>query len=157
MVNHAKFQQAMTASIFEVLETMFFTPIDHLRPVSDSAAAGKIEHPIAVELSFGGPFGGCFRLWIPEALARTISADFLGVGRGCVSTAEVLGAVQEMVNMVAGNTLSIYDYRDVFNIRCPEIIQAAEAPRQDPQTSVCIRLMIEASRQRMLFASVVQN
>lgn len=154
MVNQIEFQQAMTASIFEVLETMFFAPVDGLSPAS-GAAAQSIEDPIVVGLPFRGPFEGCFRLTIPEALARLISADFMGAAINDLSGADVRGTVQEMVNMVAGTALSIYDHNLVFDLQIPRILDAAEQEPKGPPAQARHGLIIDALRHKMLFESDV--
>lgn len=119
-----KMTQAMRASISDVLETMFFTPVDFLCTSEGVAEPMGAKRLIAVRLAFSGPAGGYFRLRVPEALAITISADFLGVDPTTLSAEDVSGTVKEMVNMLAGNTLSLYDGRAVFDLKVPELLVA---------------------------------
>ena len=70
---------AMKNSISDVLETMFFLPLDF----SDAADIDKQwgasqENILAAQLNFGGPFGGCAVFGIPQRLALSMTADFLG-------------------------------------------------------------------------------
>lgn len=155
MVNQDEFQRAMTASIFEVLETMFFTPVDNFAPVDGAAAAQAIAEPIAVTLSFSGPFGGSFRLTMPETLACLISADFMGAAPADLSAAEVQGTVQEMVNMVTGTALSIYDCNLVFDLQIPQILEPRGQLSQMPPATVRHSFMIEALQHNLLFEADV--
>ena len=70
---------AMKNSISEVLETMFFLPVD----VSDTDLTKIPCHlendQISVtKLNFSGPFSGSFVLFIPDEFAVSLTADFLG-------------------------------------------------------------------------------
>lgn len=114
--------EAMKASISEVLETMYFMVIDD---VSDSEK--KVTLPVGcnavgVVIRFDGPARGCFRLMVPSVLAHAISADFMGVDTDALDETDVYQTLTEMINMLAGNTLSLYDVDMVFDLSIPQII-----------------------------------
>jgi CheY-specific phosphatase CheX len=116
----------MKASISEVLEQMFFLPID----IIDSEAKKALAHwnnqeAITVSVAFEGSPAGTFRLTVPHDLAASITADFLGALPESLSTEQVIETVKEMTNMLAGNALSAYDPQYAFNLRIPEVIPAA--------------------------------
>lgn len=117
---------SMKASISEVLERMFFLPID----IMDGEEKRASDHwnnqkAITVSVAFEGSPSGTFLLTVPHDLATTITADFLGVLPESLSTEQVLGTVKEMINMLAGNALSTYDPEYAFNLRIPEVISCA--------------------------------
>ena len=61
---------------------------------------------------------------MPESLAISISADFLGERREAISEEHVNGTVQEMINMLAGNALMAFDPQALFNLEIPCVIEA---------------------------------
>lgn len=114
--------EAMKASIFEVLETMFFMAIDNVTDGEKKKPLPSGNDVLGVKLYFNGPVCGCFRLMIPSLLAHAISADFLGVDNAALTEDDVHQTLMEMVNMLAGNTLSYYDADMVFDLSIPRII-----------------------------------
>lgn len=114
--------QAMKASISEVLEQMFFMPIDIAAPMKNGADPEAVPASIIARIGFCGPLSGSFVLLIPDTLARSVSADFLGTTPQSLSTSQVSGTVLEIVNMLAGSTLSRYDQQALFDLKIPELI-----------------------------------
>jgi CheY-specific phosphatase CheX len=112
----------MKASISEVLEKMFFLPLD----VSDASAPADLwkdrapADPITAGLEFSGPFKGRFALLIPGRLAGELAADFMGVDREGVPREQVEQTVKEILNMIAGSTFSALDENAVFQLGIPE-------------------------------------
>ncbi len=118
--------KAMKASISEVLEKMFFLPLD----VSDAGtwsdfwgdpAAAK---PIAVRLAFNGPFSGHFIFFIPRSLGGELTADFMGIEQEAVPPEHVDQTAKEILNMIAGTTFGALDEQAVFQLGIPETISA---------------------------------
>jgi chemotaxis protein CheY-P-specific phosphatase CheC len=115
--------QAMKTSISEVLEKMFFLPLDF----SDAASPADLwdaggEPLIAVRLEFEGPISGRFALLIPRKLGSEMCADFMGCAPDEVSTDHVEQTAKEIINMVAGSTFSALDEEAVFNLGIPEAV-----------------------------------
>lgn len=112
---------AMKHSISDVLETMFFLPVDFSDsvPIETLWDQGK-DNILAAGLNFGGPFSGNCVFYIPEQLAESITADFMGKGKEDISPDEIKGTVKEMTNMIAGNLFSLYDPEAVFSLSVPE-------------------------------------
>ena len=121
-MDNPKMIQAMKASISEVLEQMFFLPIDLVED-HNGGGAMEIDSPgnIAASIGFEGPSSGVFVLHIPSSLAATITADFLGASSEELSEEQITGTVKEMLNMLAGNSLSAYDANASFNLNIPEL------------------------------------
>jgi len=116
-------EMAMKNSISDVLETMFFLPLDF----SDTVAAHELwnkgkDQILAAKLNFDGPLIGDCILYIPEKLARSITADFMGREEEGISDDQVKGTVKEIINMIAGSTFSTYDPEATFNLGIPELV-----------------------------------
>lgn len=114
---------AMKNSISDVLETMFFLPVDF----EDSIHMEEIWNPdkdkiIAAKLNFDGPLSGHCIFYVPEKLAVSITADFMGKKKEDISDNQVKETVKEITNMIAGNTFSLYDSETVFNLGVPELV-----------------------------------
>lgn len=122
-MNQEAMMNAMKTSIFKVLEQMFFLPIN-LSDSETQALHGDQPHQIMSSVSFKGTPSGRFILSMPESLAISISADFLGERREVVSEEHVNGTIQEMINMLAGNALMAFDPQALFNLEIPCVIEA---------------------------------
>jgi CheY-specific phosphatase CheX len=120
-------KEATKASISEVLETMFFLPLE----VSESERGRDLSQTprdqlIGASLRFGGPIAGKVFFLIPIALARSLTADFLGQETADVGPDEMEGTVKEAVNMITGKTLSVFDEKSVFKLGIPDLMNPAE-------------------------------
>lgn len=119
--------QAMKISISEVLETMFFLPIDRTEIVAaDAYDKALIDSAELVEVEFNGVFSGSFVLLIPDDLALFLAASFLGRIEEKVLPAHISETKKEIVNMIAGNTLANFNDQVVFDLGIPEIVNAAD-------------------------------
>ena len=142
---------AMTTSISEVLETMFFMPVDVVSVADVASAADPQTEAYEVRLDFSGPAAGVFRLHLPVELAREVASDFLGITPAAVTAEEMQETAKEMVNMLAGNTLSHYDSGAVFDLGVPEkVISHADEDRlRQGADSVCLDIRALSSRMVM--------
>ena len=114
---------AMKNSISEVLEMMFFLPVD----LPDTARSERLWDSVAgdilsVRLGFNGPVSGDFIFCIPEKLAASLTAGFLGKNEDSIAEKHITETVTEILNMIAGNTFSILDNQSVFNLDIPEMV-----------------------------------
>ena len=114
---------AMKRSISEVLETMFFLPLDFC----DSVNLGELWHSgkddiVATKLNFTGPFAGYFLFFVPKELALSLTASFLGKEEEGLSQDHVGETVKEIMNMTAGNAFSILDDQAVFDLAIPQLV-----------------------------------
>ena len=112
---------AMKTSISDVLEKMFFLPIDF----SGNEGLGELwdlekEEVLAIKMSFNGPFPGYMIFYIPKALALSLTASFLGNDEEGVLQDHVIETIKEITNMIAGNTFSTFNDQAVFNLSIPE-------------------------------------
>ncbi len=119
---------AMKDSISEVLETMFFLPLEF----SDNArfeewwSTGK-EDLLVTKLSFTGPLSGVFFFFMPNGLGLSLASNFLGEEEKDVFQEHVADTVKEIINMIAGNTFGIWDDQAVFDLGIPELVSFDEA------------------------------
>ena len=116
-------EMAMKNSISDVLETMFFLPMDFSDTVDahELWSAGE-DQILAVKLNFDGPLIGDCIFYIPEKLAKSITADFMGKEEEGVYDDQVKGTVKEIINMIVGNTFCRYDPEAAFNLGIPELV-----------------------------------
>ena len=118
---------AMTTSISDVLETMFFLPIEpsdaaNIQDLWPADQGGML----AARLDYEGPIAGHCELFMPEKLAIDITADFLGQDPESLSDDQSHGTVKEIINMIVGNTFSLVDPQAVFDLGIPELVRFEE-------------------------------
>ncbi len=139
---------AMTASISEVLETMFYMALEFND--EDTLEAGVIKEAkktIACRINFKGKFSGYFILFIPKELLIDMTESFMGLDKNEISDELSSGMIKETINMLAGSVLSNYDDKIVFRLSIPEIVDTAEAAEsekgQDEEEIVVVAETIE--------------
>ena len=149
--------EAMKTSISEVLEQMFYMPIDFIAPGADSPDPETGNASIIAKLGFSGSPSGTFMLQVPATLAQSVSADFLGIAPASLSDHQVTGTVLEMVNMLAGSTLSAYDHHALFNLQIPELSSLHDAGALTAAIPDRIMLRIQTPESRITFQLVIQE
>lgn len=122
---------AIKESISEVLETMFFLPLEF----SENArfeewwSEGSGDSLLVTRLSFTGPFAGLFFFFMPKNLGLSLAASFMGKEEVDVSQEHVADTVKEIVNMIAGNSFGIWNDQAVFDLGIPETVSFEEAEK----------------------------
>ena len=94
-----EWRAAMRDAISEVLETMFFVPVDF---ESEDASALVSEHQSSVSL-YGK---GCrldVAIEVSDSFARLITANLLGMDEGAVTHDDIEDTMKELANMIVGN------------------------------------------------------
>jgi CheY-specific phosphatase CheX len=124
---------AMTTSISEVLETMFFMTID----ISDETEPSSFiestpENLMVSKIIFSGPLSGNFLFMVPENILRDMTQIFMGIDEEEVTNTHLTGTLSEGINMIAGNTFSKLDDQAVFNLGIPEILEATTISNHEP-------------------------
>nr|QIV52816.1 chemotaxis protein CheX [uncultured bacterium] len=76
------------------------------------------------KLEYSGNFSGYFLLFMPEELALLLAASFLGRVEDNVSHEHVIETKKEIINMIAGNTFTIFDDQNVFDLGIPQIVES---------------------------------
>lgn len=149
---------AVKRSISEVLETMFFLPLDFSRAGRNeflkTLAADDI---LAARLEFEGPFDGFCMLYIPASLARSISLDFMGKSDGSVTTEQVEATVKELVNMITGNTFAGYDQGAVFDLGIPELVDGGLSAENRSEAANAMLIGINTLENKLAFEIVATS
>ena len=156
----ARLKTAMKTSISEVLETMFFLPLDFpedayfadLNPESD-------DNPlIASKLDFNGPVAGQMFFLIPWTLARSLAANFLGIGEEEVDRQGAQDIVKELLNMITGKAFSTYDDQLVIEIGIPESIDASTVLEQRQwESPSAISLVLDTVDAKLGLLAVIKD
>ncbi|MDY7035336.1 MAG: chemotaxis protein CheX [Thermodesulfobacteriota bacterium] len=114
----------MKASIFNVLETMFFQPVQ----ISDGNYTldewfSQDKTLIGATLNFSGPSAGSFYLLIPLKTAHEMTADFLGLHEEEINEEQKRDAIKEALNMIGGSMLSLMDKEGAYTLGIPALIE----------------------------------
>ncbi len=122
-------KEAMKDSISEILETMFFTPIEFAEDQSlDELIQSPKEPVLSARLIFRGPFGGNFSVFARGGLAKELAANLLGLESEDLGREQMEATLKELLNMVAGKTFSLYDSQSVFHLGVPYMVENGELP-----------------------------
>lgn len=112
---------AVMTSISEVMETMFFMPVEPGEETSFSRC-GLDEDLLFCRLGFKGEASGSLTIAAPAALAQEMAENFMGESRDSLTGEQISGTLTEMLNMVCGNALSRMASKAPFELGIPEII-----------------------------------
>ena len=130
-----KLREAMKDSISEILETMFFTPVEFSENQDLNVLIRSQEEPVlSAQLIFHGPFGGNFSVFAPESLAKELAVNLLGLEGEDLDKEQTEATLKELLNMVAGKTFSLYDRQSVFDLGVPDMIKASEFAPMAPDS-----------------------
>ena len=116
-----------TASTSEVMETMFFLPVEKNPRISikDSGLCDP-EEVRAAGISFSGTVSGSIRIFIPESLLCMMAESLMGLNTEDVTSEDTAGTLTEALNMIAGNALRKIDDRFSSHLGLPEPIDPQE-------------------------------
>lgn len=121
-------KEAMKTSISEVLETMFFLPLEVSEAEPDSPLFQMSPEKLkSVSLKFQGRFAGETVFLIPTDLADSLTADFMGREPDQIEDEDVDGTIKELLNMICGKALSLFEAKTTFKLGIPEMINSGEA------------------------------
>jgi CheY-specific phosphatase CheX len=123
---------AMKDSISDVLEKMFFLPLEFSDMVTPKELGA--DEMLVSTLSFAGPFSGRFFFFVPKRYAVSFAANFLGEKDENISQDQASETVKEAINMLAGTTFFHYDDQAVFRLDIPDLVEPSEL-RDDPSNS----------------------
>ncbi len=147
---------AVKNSISNVLETMFFLPMDFPDAVHKKEFwTGKTDQIMAARLDFEGPFSGYCVFYMPKEFAVSMTADFLGKDAEGISDDEITGTVMEITNMITGNALSLYDEEEVFNLKVPELVRPADFKKVFAGSKNDIFIVIDSVENRLAFQMAI--
>lgn len=146
---------AMKSSISDVLETMFFLSLefaDNAKP--EEFWNSENDELVVTKLNFGGAFLGFLIFIIPNKLALSLTANFIGEDEESITQDHVSGTVKEILNMIAGNIFSNFDDQLVFDLDIPELIHFDEVGRTLPGTDEEISILINTLDSRLALKMV---
>lgn len=136
-------------SISEVMETMFFLPVEEgeTKPLSALGSKDLIDFGCTA-LSFSGEkISGRLVMGVSKTLLTEMTENFMGELEDNLKPEHLTGTLKEMLNMVCGNALRKLDAKDLFELGIPEEFSIADLPDDLGIT------MIETSKAQM-FVSV---
>jgi CheY-specific phosphatase CheX len=139
---------AREASV-RILECAAFLFTDSLPPES-VPQHGSQWHQIGVSLEYNGPVNGELRMWLSEALSKTIAVNMLGIemGENCPEEREV-DAVKEILNMILGNYLTeAYGLDAVFHLGIPRLLH----PKMLAESYTDLHFWLDAEGQPFLLS-----
>ena len=111
--------ESLKAATFEVLETMFF--IFPENPDEDGTIfQGQV---LKAWVPVKGPKNFRVGLTVPEALAKEMAANFLGLEKDEVKPDNLEDVVKETANMVAGSFLAKERAPQAFQLGSPEVLR----------------------------------
>ncbi len=141
--------KAMMTSISEVMETMFFLPIEF----GEESTMGQsgIEKPIlASQLNFSGDVTGHLCIIAPKDLVGEMAENFMGESQDMLTEEHFSGTLTEMLNMVLGNALSKTEAKQPFELGIPEVIDGTKIQAEEivhlietSQSKMAIRLKLD--------------
>jgi hypothetical protein len=112
----------MMTSISEVMETMFFLPLEEKEGGSVEEAMGSGSgHLHACTIEFSGAFTGTMALIAQEPLLYAMAENFTGEARESLARKDLEETLQEALNMIAGNSFSKVDPNAVVDLGVPQI------------------------------------
>ena len=118
---------AMKTSISEVMETMFYLPIEFAQELTLSQSGMDENKPnMACQLEFSGDFSGCLTLLIPKNLLADMTESFMGESLENLEDEHLSGTLTETLNMICGNTLSKIDSKIPFKLDMPKLIDESK-------------------------------
>ena len=123
--------KAMMTSISEVMETMFFLPVEFEGESTLSDCGLSKEKKIVCQLTFTGDASGSLTIVAPENLVAEMAENFMGEAKGLLTDEHFSGTLTEMLNMVCGNALSKTKSKEPFELGIPEVIDESEIQEKE--------------------------
>ena len=119
---------AMKTSISEVMETMFFLPVEFGEEQATLIQSGMVDNKptMACQLNFSGDFSGCVTLLIPKDLLFEMTQNFMGESSEHLEDEHLSGTLTETLNMICGNALSRVDSKIPFELDIPKVINESK-------------------------------
>ena len=149
---------AMKNSISDVLETMFFLSLDFSNDIDLLELWDTGKDPIiAAKLSFSGPLSGYAVFCIPKKSALSITADFMGKDEQEISDDQINGTVKEIINIIIGNTFSMYDPDVVFDLGVPELVGFHDFIKDLSDSEKRFSVVIETLENYLAFQMNIKN
>ncbi len=114
---------AMKASISEVLEKMFYLPVEFKESLSsDNMELIKNDITKVCRLKVTGSFSAVFLLFIPDTLLLEMTQNFMGEAEENCTEEYLNGTLKEVLNMIIGNALKTLKTSKPPSLDIPEIL-----------------------------------
>jgi CheY-specific phosphatase CheX len=127
-----KILTAMKTSISEVMETMFFLPVEFVEePALKQIKALKGRQGKACRLDFSGDCSGSVFLLVPRQLLMEMAENFIGESGESMGEDLLDGTLTEAVNMMAGNALRKVKSTVPFEVSIPKLVPVADFPETE--------------------------
>lgn len=141
---------AMTNSISEVMEIMFFMPVE-IGPETILNDSGiNRNNALACRLNFTGDICGNIDLISPEPLAAELASNFLGEAKGKLTWEQQFGTLSEMLNMVCGNALKNVKCKLPYKLGIPQLITGTDLNG----TATCTLIETMNSKMALLLSTI---
>ncbi len=112
----------MVTSISEVMETMFYLPVEYSEDETIESSRLLTNNIEACSIRFAGYFSGSLYLLIPKSLLKIMAENFLGEEPANLMKSHFTGTMKETLNMIAGNTFSKINANTPFSLGVPEML-----------------------------------
>ena len=143
--------KAMITSISEVLETMFFTPVEIGPEMMFEESCVEKNTSIACQLTFTGDTSGKLIIVSPAELTADMAENFMGESKDQLTQEHLSGTLAEMLNMVCGNALSKIKQKEPYELGIPELIPSSDLNEKN----ACV--LIETIDSRMAVLLVIDE
>ncbi len=138
--------KAMMTSISEVMETMFFLPVEFDGESTLSKCGLYKKETIACRLGFTGDASGSVLIVAPKTLVAEMAENFMGESRDSLTQEHFSGTLTELCNIVSGNALSKTESKSPFELNIPELIDASDVSKEEKFA------IIETTESKMAFS-----
>ena len=129
--------KALRDSISDVFSTMFFMVPEEAPGLAQDLDQGRVRTWVEGWVDMEGPEGKArVLIWAPVELARELGANILSLEPEDLAEEDMLDAYREMLNMVAGNHLTLVDDQGNWRMGLPgtsALQEAAAPPREQAQ------------------------
>jgi len=128
--------KAMMTSISEVMETMFFLPVESEGESTLAECGLSGEKKFVCQLAFNGDASGNLSIVAPISLVAVMAENFMGEAKGLLTDEHFSGTLTEMLNMICGNALSKTESKVPFELGIPEVIDESKIQKNEKLTII---------------------
>lgn len=119
----------MMNSISDVMETMFFMPVEFEEKLKTIKTIQDQGDPVcACRLKFSGDYSGAVYLTVPKTLLAEMTENFMGESEDHLKEEHLSGTLTETLNMICGSALGKVESNEPFALAIPEIVQLKDIP-----------------------------
>lgn len=141
---------AMTNSISEVMEIMFYMPVEIGPETSLNDSGINLNNALACRLNFTGDISGNIDLISPKPVAVELASNFLGETKGKLTWEQQFGTLSEMLNMVCGNALKNVKCKLPYQLGIPRMITGTDLNG----TATCTLIETMDSKMALLLSTI---